>query len=85
MANIRSSTKDLRRSARKRIRNQAVRTSLKTYIKKVKTATDAAEAQTAMNDATKALDKAVQRGIIHKNQAARRKSRAAKAANALKA
>ena len=85
MANISSSKKDLRRSARKRIRNQAVRTSLKTYIKKVKTATVAAEAQTALNDAAKALDKAVQRGIIHKNQAARRKSRAAKAANALKA
>jgi small subunit ribosomal protein S20 len=85
MANIRSSKKDLRRSARKRVRNQAVRTSLKTFVKKVKTATDAAGAQAALNDATKALDKAVQRGIIHKNQAARRKSRAAKAANALKA
>jgi small subunit ribosomal protein S20 len=85
MANIRSSKKDLRRSARKRVLNQSVRTSLKTYIKKVKTATGAPEAQSALVDATKALDKAVQRGIIHKNQAARRKSRAAKAANALKA
>jgi len=85
MANISSSKKDLRRSAKKRVRNQAVRTSLKTYIKKVKTAGDANVAQTALVDATKALDKAVQRGIIHKNQAARRKSRAAKAANALKA
>ncbi len=84
MANIRSSKKDLRRSARKRVRNQMVRTSLKTYIKKVKTATDATEAQTALSAAAKALDKAVQRGIIHKNQAARRQSRAAKAANALK-
>ena len=85
MANIRSSKKDLRRSARKRVRNQAVRTSLKTYIKKVKTAPDGTAATAALVDATKALDKAVQRGIIHKNQAARRKSRAAKAANALKA
>jgi small subunit ribosomal protein S20 len=84
MANISSSKKDLRRSARKRVRNQAVRTSLKTYIKKVKTASDATVATAALVDATKALDKAVQRGIIHKNQAARRKSRAAKAANALK-
>jgi small subunit ribosomal protein S20 len=42
--------------------------------------------QTALTAAVKALDKAAQRGIIHKNQAARRKSRIAKAANkALKA
>ncbi|HLK13260.1 MAG TPA: 30S ribosomal protein S20 [Fimbriimonadaceae bacterium] len=84
MANIRSSKKDLRRSAKKRVVNQSVRTSLKTFIKKVKTAGDATTAKSALADATKALDKAVQRGIIHKNQAARRKSRAAKAANAAK-
>jgi small subunit ribosomal protein S20 len=85
MANIRSSKKDLKRSAKKRVRNQSVRTGLKTFIKKVKTATDAPTAAAALVEATKALDKAAQRGIIHKNQAARRKSRAAKAANKLSA
>ena len=84
MANIRSSKKDLRRSAKKTIRNKATRTSLKTYVKKVKTAAaagDTSGANEALVTAVSAIDKALQRGIIHKNQAARRKSRAAKAAN----
>jgi small subunit ribosomal protein S20 len=53
-------------------------------VKKVKTAatgTDTAVVQTSLNAAVKALDKAAQRGLIHKNAAARRKARAAKAAN----
>jgi small subunit ribosomal protein S20 len=85
MANIKSSKKDLKRNAKRRIRNQSARTALKTYVKKVKTAATPEAADTALTLAAKALDKAAQRGIIHKNQAARRKSRAAKAANALKA
>lgn len=84
MANIKSSKKDVKNNAKRRARNLTTRTSLKTYIKKVKQATpEVVEGALAL--ATKALDKAVQRGIIHKNQAARRKSRAAKAANAIKA
>jgi len=84
MANKRSSKKDLRRIAKRTVRNKGTKTALKTYVKKVKTtavAGDAAATQTALTSAVKALDKAAQRGIIHKNQAARRKSRAAKAAN----
>ncbi|HRK20335.1 MAG TPA: 30S ribosomal protein S20 [Fimbriimonadaceae bacterium] len=80
MANKRSSKKDLRRIAKRRVRNQGTRTSLKTFVKKVKTATPA-NVEGALVQAVKALDKAAQRGIIHKNAAARRKSRAAKAAN----
>ncbi len=85
MANIKSSKKDLKRNAKNRTRNTEVKSALKTYVKKVKTAvagTDAKAIETTLSSAVKALDKAVQRGVIHKNQAARRKSRIAKAANA---
>jgi small subunit ribosomal protein S20 len=85
MANIKSSKKDLKRNAKRRIRNQSTRTALKTFVKKVKTAATPETATVALVLAVKALDKAAQRGIIHKNQAARRKSRAAKAANKLSA
>ncbi len=81
MANKRSSKKDLRRTAKRTVRNKAARTALKTYVKKVRTAATGTEAAAALTTVQKMLDKAVQRGIIHKNQAARRKSRAAKAAN----
>jgi small subunit ribosomal protein S20 len=85
MANTRSSKKDVRRSAKKRERNLQVKSALKTYVKKVRTAATAGDAdtlKTALTLAVKNIDKAAQRGIIHKNSAARRKSRAAKAANA---
>jgi len=84
MANTKSSKKDMRRSAKKRLINVSVKSALKTYVKKVRTtaATGEVEAtKTALVSAVSALDKAAQRGIIHKNQAARRKSRIAKAAN----
>lgn len=88
MANTRSSKKDLRRIAKRRVRNQGTRTSLKTHVKKVRTAAaggDTAGTKEALVSAVSAIDKAAQRGIIHKNQASRRKSRAAKAANKVSA
>ncbi|MBS1716102.1 MAG: 30S ribosomal protein S20 [Armatimonadetes bacterium] len=88
MANTKSSKKDLRRTAKRRVRNQEVRASLKTHIKKVKlsaTAGKVEETAENLSNALSAIDKAVQRGIIHKNQAARRKSRVAKKANSVKA
>ena len=89
MANIKSSKKDLKRNAKRRAKNTEVKSALKTYVKKVRVASaatpakpvDSATVQTNLNTAIKALDKAVQRGVIHKNQAARRKSRIAKLAN----
>jgi len=84
MANTKSSKKDLRRTAKKRATNLSTRSALKTYVKKVRTtavAGDPTAVNTALAAAVSALDKAAQRGIIHKNQAARRKSRIAKAAN----
>jgi small subunit ribosomal protein S20 len=85
MANKKSSKKDLRRIAKRRPGNQAARTGLKTFAKKVKTATDKKAAGEALHNAVSAIDKAAQRGIIHKNAAARKKSRAAKAANKISA
>lgn len=84
MANIKSMKKDIRRNAKRRVRNLAAKSALKTYVKKLRTAatgTETTEIKEAANRVNKAMDKAVQRGIIHKNQAARRKSRAMKAAN----
>lgn len=84
MANIKSMKKDLRRNAKARAVNQGVKSALKTYVKKVRAASAAGDSEaagTSVHTAVKALDKAAQRGIIHKNQAARRKSRAMKAAN----
>ncbi|MFN3683036.1 MAG: 30S ribosomal protein S20 [Fimbriimonadaceae bacterium] len=81
MANKKASKKDLRQSAKRRIRNQSTKSALKTFVKKVRTqaaAGDAEAAKAALVRAVSALDKAAERGIIHKNQAARRKSRIAK-------
>ncbi len=85
MANIPSSKKDLKRSEKRRAVNQGVKSALKTYVKKTRVAAatgDADATKASLTTAVKALDKAVQRGIIHRNAAARRKSRLAKAANA---
>lgn len=84
MANKKSSKKDLRRIAKRKVANQQVTTALKTYVKKVRVAANSGDAEltkAALTGAVKALDKAAQKGVIHPNQAARRKSRAAKAAN----
>ena len=83
MANTKSSKKDIKRSEKRRIQNQSVKTALKTYVKKARVASaggDETVTATSLSAAYKALDKAVQNGVIHKNQAARRKSRIAKAA-----
>lgn len=83
MANLKSSKKDIKRSAKKRQVNQSVRTALKTQVKKVRTAIGSGDKGKTANEvsaAQKGFDKAAQRGIIHPKQAARRKSRIAKAA-----
>lgn len=82
MANTKSSKKDLRRVVKRRARNIMVKSALKTYVRKARTAiaapAPATEGPEALRAAIKALDKAAQNGIIHKNQAARRKSRLAR-------
>lgn len=75
MANKKSALKELRKSAKRRLRNQSVRSMLKTLIKSARTAENKSEAEALARRACKMLDKAAEHGIIHKNQAGRRKSR----------
>ncbi|CAN5353553.1 30S ribosomal protein S20 [soil metagenome] len=84
MANTKSAKKDLRRSEKRRTANTAIKSALKTYVKKARVAAlagDATASAEALRMAGKMLDKACQNGVIHKNQAARRKSRVAAAVN----
>jgi small subunit ribosomal protein S20 len=80
--------KDVLRSRKNHIRNQATKSRIKTFVKKTNTAIAASDAGLAdvLSQTISVLDKAAKRGIIHKNAAARRKSRlmsrAAKAAAA---
>ena len=85
MANIKSQIKRNRTNEAARLRNKAAKSEVKT---RIKTAIAAAQSdsETAAEDlriATKRLDKAAARGIIHKNQASNRKSRLARRINAL--
>lgn len=88
MANIKSQIKRNRQNEKARQRNKAVKSSLKTAVRKFREAAesgDAAAATAAMQAASRQLDKAVSKGVIHKNQAANRKSAIAKRAAALAA
>ncbi|GAA0985242.1 MULTISPECIES: 30S ribosomal protein S20 [Nocardiopsidaceae] len=81
MANIKSQKKRIRQNEKARVRNQAVRSSLKTAVRKFREASEAGDvekATVAQRDAARALDKAQSKGVIHKNQAANRKSAIAK-------
>jgi small subunit ribosomal protein S20 len=81
VANIKSQIKRNRTNERARQRNVAVKSALKTSVRRFRSAADAgdpAAAATALQLASKALDKAVSKGVIHKNQAANRKSGMAK-------
>ena len=84
MANVKSAIKSIRQDARKTLRNRPVRSSLKTYVKSAVSTIalgDEETSQEVVRLAISKLDKAAQKGIIHKNQAARRKSRLAKKLN----
>jgi small subunit ribosomal protein S20 len=79
-----SAMKCARRDARKTVYRGAVRTSTRTHIKRARAllATGkVVEAEQAMQTALKSLDKAAEKGVIHKNNAARRKSRLMRALN----
>jgi small subunit ribosomal protein S20 len=85
MANIKSQIKRNKQNEVRHERNKAVRTALKTSTKKARTAVAEGDAETALAEvrqASRALDKAASKGVLHKRTAARRKSRLAKAANA---
>jgi small subunit ribosomal protein S20 len=86
VANIKSQIKRNKQNEKAHERNKAVKTGLKTAVRKFREAAesgDAAEAQALAKDAAKKLDKAASKGVIHKNQAANRKSAIAKKASSL--
>ncbi|AVT40821.1 30S ribosomal protein S20 [Plantactinospora mayteni] len=88
MANIKSQIKRNRQNEKRRLRNKSVKSSLKTAIRKFHEATesgDSAKATELMRDASRKLDKAVSKGVIHQNQAANRKSAIAKRLESLSA
>ena len=80
MANSRSAKKQVRASERKRIANQITKTKYKTAVKKVVVAAESGDKGLSqkISEAFSKIDKAAKVGAIHKNQAARRKSRLVK-------
>jgi small subunit ribosomal protein S20 len=86
VANIKSQIKRNKQNEKRHERNKAVKTGLKTAVRKFREAAEAGDkeqATTLAHDATQKLDKAVSKGVIHKNQAANRKSAIAKKAASL--
>ena len=86
MAKIKSQIKRIRTNEKARQRNKAVKSELKTYVRKVREAIEAGDRETAtaaLEKAGRKLDKAVSKGVIHRNQAANRKSKLARQVNKL--
>jgi small subunit ribosomal protein S20 len=75
---IKSAKKAMRQSRRHAIVNRAQRSALRTALKRVRSATTKDEATNAYASAVRLLDRAARKGLIHKNNAARNKSRLAK-------
>lgn len=83
MANIKSQIKRNRTNEERRMRNKSTRSALKTHAKGVYAAVDDGDvdgAQERLRDASRQIDKAASKGVIHKRTAARKKSRLARAA-----
>jgi small subunit ribosomal protein S20 len=86
VANIKSQIKRNKQNEAARLRNKAVKSELKTAVRRFREAADsgdAAAADTAMRDASKLLDKAASKGVVHQNQAANRKAAMANRTNSL--
>ncbi|MDR1189361.1 MAG: 30S ribosomal protein S20 [Bifidobacteriaceae bacterium] len=86
MANIKSQIKRNRTNEKRRLRNKAVKSELKTYVRRTREAIAEGskdKAADALRVASRKLDKAVSKGVIHKNQAANRKSALAVQVNAM--
>ena len=86
MANIKSQQKRILTNERARLRNQSVRSALRTAVRGFREAVEAGEKDKAselLESANRKLDKAASKGVIHKNQAANKKSALALALNKL--
>ena len=84
MANTPSALKRIRQNERRRLRNRAVRSKVRTAVKTARTALGTAGTQSreAALEAIRALDKAVTKGVIHRNTASRKKSALARGLSA---
>jgi small subunit ribosomal protein S20 len=86
VANIKSQIKRNKQNEKRHQRNKAVKSELKTLVRKFREAVDSGDKDTAVEAsrvASRKLDKAVSKGVIHKNQAANRKSAIMKQASSL--
>lgn len=86
MPNIKSAIKRVKVSEKKTAANKITKSAIRTSVKKAKVAVEAssADADSVVKQAVISIDKAAAKGFMHKNTAARKKSRLAKAVNALK-
>jgi len=83
MANHKSALKRIRSNNAKRLRNQYQTKTTRTFIKRLKNASDKSEAQELLKTVTSMIDKLAKRNIIHKNKAANNKSKLTKLVNSL--
>lgn len=86
MANIKSQIKRIRTNEKRRQRNLAVKSELRTLVRKTREAVEAGDKEAAIEAlrvASRKLDKAVSKGVIHRNQAANRKSKLARRVQSL--
>ncbi|AKH82407.1 30S ribosomal protein S20 [Streptomyces sp. CNQ-509] len=86
MANIKSQIKRIKTNEKARLRNKAVKSELRTAIRRTREAVEAGDAEKAVEAqraAARKLDKAVSKGVIHRNQAANKKAALAKRVQAL--
>ncbi|WDL96324.1 30S ribosomal protein S20 [Alicyclobacillus sp. ALC3] len=86
MPNIKSAEKRVRTTAKRSLRNASLRSALRTTLKKFETSlaqNDVEHARVALGIATRALDKAATKGVIHRNTASRKKSRLTRRFNTL--
>jgi len=80
LANTKSAIKHIRQSEKRRLQNRAVKSAARTYVKRARAAVQSApaDAMPQIIAAIRGLDRAAQKGVIHRNNAARRKSRLVK-------
>lgn len=75
MPTLKSAKKRLRKALQQRLRNRGVMSTMRSAIKRVRQAPDAATAQVALSSAVSIIDRTVHKGVLHANTAARYKSR----------
>jgi len=84
MANHKSALKKIRSDETKRVRNKYQLKTTRTYLKRLRETEDKAEAEKLYKEVSSMLDKLAKKNIIHKNNAANKKSKLAKMVNAMK-